>query len=241
MTARTLLLLPGLLCDREIWAPQIAAFESDYRIVVPDLWGYDSFEAMAEATLAEAPARFSLAGHSMGGRVALEIMQRAPERVERLALLSTGVHPVREAEIAPRLAQVALAERDGIEALVQEWLPPMLHARYRSDPKLVGAIVSMWCRGTPEIFAKQIHAALHRRDLRPSLAGIHCPTLVLVGADDTWSPPAQHEAIAAAIPDAELAIVPESGHMVTLEAPARVNTELRRWLARQPVSLTQEA
>ncbi len=241
MTAPTLLLLPGLLCDREIWAPQIAAFESDYEVVVPDLWGYDSFEAMAEAALAEAPARFALAGHSMGGRVALEIMQRAPERVERLALLSTGVHPVREAEIAPRLAQVALAERDGIETLVQEWLPPMLHPRHRSDPKLVGAIVSMWCRGTPKIFAKQIHAALHRRDLRPSLAGIHCPTLVLVGADDTWSPPAQHEAIAAAIPDAQLAIVPESGHMVTLEAPEHVNAELRCWLARQSVFLTQEA
>jgi pimeloyl-ACP methyl ester carboxylesterase len=241
MTAPTLVLLPGLLCDRDVWAPQIAALESDYEIVVPDLWGYDSFDAMAEAALAEAPARFSLAGHSMGGRVALEIMRRAPERVERLALLSTGVHPVREAEVEPRLAQVALAEREGIEALVQEWLPPMLHPRHRDDPKLVGSIVSMWCRGTPEIFAKQIHAALHRRDLRPLLAGIRCPTLVIVGAEDTWSPPAQHNAIAAAIPNAELAIVPESGHMVTLEAPDRVNAELRRWLARQSTFQTQEA
>lgn len=241
MTASTLLLLPGLLCDRDVWAPQIAAFQSEYKVIVPDFRGYDSFEIMAEAALAEAPPRFSLAGHSMGGRVALEIMRRAPGRVERLALLSTGVHPVREAEVAPRLAQVALAEREGIEALVQEWLPPMLHPRHRNDPRLVGSIVSMWCRGTPQIFAKQIHAALHRNDLRPLLAGIRCPTLVLVGAEDAWSPPAQHEAIAAAIPAAELAIVPESGHMVTLEAPERVNTELRRWLARQPVFQTQEA
>jgi pimeloyl-ACP methyl ester carboxylesterase len=98
----TLILLPGLLCDRTVWEPQIAALSPRCTIQVADFWGLDSFDAMADRVLADAPPRFALAGHSMGGRVALEIMRKAPERVERLALLSTGVHPVLPNEAAPR-------------------------------------------------------------------------------------------------------------------------------------------
>lgn len=233
MNSASLLLLPGLLCDRTVWEPQIAAFGSSLAVIVPDLWGFDSFEVMAEAALAEAPRRFALAGHSMGGRVALEIMRRAPERVERLALLSTGVHPVRPGEVGPRRALVGIAEREGMRALVRTWLPPMLHPRHRGDAALVGAIEAMWCRATPEIFARQIHAALHRRDSRSILPTIACPTLVLCGAEDTWSPRAQHERIADAIPGAQLVIIPECGHMVTLEAPEQVNAAMQRWLGHQ--------
>jgi pimeloyl-ACP methyl ester carboxylesterase len=230
MTASALLLLPGLLCDRAVWAPQIAAFGGGWDAVVPDFFGYDSFEAMAEAALAAAPPRFALAGYSMGGRVALEVLRRAPDRVERLALLSAGVHPVRPQEAGLRRMEMALAERSGMRALVRRWLPPMLHPRHRGDTALVATIEAMWCRATPSIFAAQVHAALHRRDLRPMLAAIACPTLVLCGAEDTWSPPAQHERIAAAIAGARLVVIPESGHMVTLEAPERVNAALRIWL-----------
>ena len=230
MSSASLLLLSGLLCDRTVWEPQIATFGSSHAVIVPDFWGFDSFEAMAEAALAEAPPRFALAGHSMGGRVALEIMRRAPERVERLALLSCGVHPVRPAEVGPRRALVEIAEREGMKALVRTWLPPMLHPQRRGDTALVGTIEAMWCRATPEIFARQIHAALTRHELRPVLPTIACPTLVLCGAEDTWSPPSQHQEIAAAIPGAHLVVVPGSGHMVTLEAPDAVNAELRRWL-----------
>jgi pimeloyl-ACP methyl ester carboxylesterase len=227
----TLLLLSGLLCDQTIWEPQIDAFAAERRIIVPDFWGLDSFEVMAKKALQTAPPRFALCGHSMGGRVALEIMRMAPERVERLAILNTGAHPVRPEEVAPRQALVALAEQDGMLALVRQWLPPMLHPKHRADPALVGLIEAMWCRATPTIFARQIHAALHRRDLRPVLPAIACPTLVLTGADDRWAPPAQHEAMAAEIPGARLAVIPECGHMATLEAPVEVNAHLRRWLA----------
>lgn len=214
-----------------VWAPQIAAFEREREIVVPDFRGYDSFDAMAEATLAQAPPRFAVAGHSMGGRVALEMVRRAPERVERLALLSTGVHPVRPEEVAPRQELVTIAEQQGMHALVRRWLPGMLHPRHADDPRLVETIETMWCQATPEIFVRQIHAALTRRDLRPLLPTIACPTLVMCGDQDNWSPPARHEAIAAAIPGSTLTIIPECGHMVTLEAPAQVNAEFRRWLA----------
>jgi pimeloyl-ACP methyl ester carboxylesterase len=230
LTRPTLLLLSGLLCDRAVWEPQIEALGDACEIVVPDFWGMDSFETMARRTLDLAPERFAVAGHSMGGRVALEIMRLAPERVERLAVLDTGVHPVRPQEVGPRQELVALAEREGMLALVRKWLPPMLHPKHLADPALVAGIEAMWCRGTPEIFAKQIHAALTRRDLRPVLPGISCPTLVLTGAEDQWAPPAQHEAIAAAIPHARLVVVPECGHMSTLEAPGAINAELARWL-----------
>lgn len=230
MTASALLLLPGLVCDRTIWTPQIAAFGPARDIQVPDFWGMDSFDAMAEAALAQAPPRFALAGHSMGGRVALEILRRAPERVERLALLSTGVHPVRPEEIGPRRMEMALAERSGMTALVHRWLPPMLDPGHRTDRDLVGTIEAMWRRASPQIFGRQVRAALTRRDLTPVLATIACPTLVLCGASDSWSPPAQHEAIADAIPHARLVVLPDCGHMVTLEAPERLNAELQRWL-----------
>ena len=94
----TLCLLPGLLCDATIWKHQIEAFSGGAQVIVPDLWPAPSIEAMAEIVLAAAPERFLLAGHSMGGRVALEVLRRAPERVERLALLDTGIHPRAEAE-----------------------------------------------------------------------------------------------------------------------------------------------
>ena len=228
MTRPPLLLLPGLLCNRTVWEPQIEALGGE--IIVPHFWGLDSFETMARTALEMAPPRFAVAGHSMGGRVALEIVRLAPERVDRLAVLDTGVHPVRPEEIGPRQALVALAEREGMPALVRRWLPPMLHPEHLGDPILVGKIEAMWCRATPEIFARQIHAALTRRDLRPVLPTIACPTLVLTGAEDNWSTPAQHEGIAAAIPGARLTIVPDCGHMSTLEAPTAVSEALSRWL-----------
>ncbi|HLY54121.1 MAG TPA: alpha/beta fold hydrolase, partial [Stellaceae bacterium] len=118
MTRPTLLLLPGLLCDRTVWEPQIEALAATAEIIVPHFWGQDSFETMARTALEIAPPRFAVAGHSMGGRVALEIMRLAPERVDRLAVLDTGVHPVRPEEIGPRKELVALAEREGMAALV---------------------------------------------------------------------------------------------------------------------------
>lgn len=230
MSAAALLLLPGLLSTRVVFAPQIAAFGTEREIVIPDFRGLDSFEAMADAALALAPPAFAVAGHSMGGRVALEMFRRAPERIERIALMSTGVHPVAAAEAGPWRMLVTLAEHGGMTAAVRRWLPPMLHPRHRENRELIAAIEAMWNESTPDIFARQIRATLNRHDLRPLLPEIACPALVMCGAEDNWSTPAQHEAIAAATPGARLAIIPDCGHMLTLEAPEKVNDELRRWL-----------
>lgn len=229
--ATPLVLLPGLLCDETAWAPQIAAFSPERPVLVIDFCGQDSFDAMAERVLEQAPDRFALAGHSMGGRVALEVMRRAPERVERLALLSTGVHPVLPGEEEKRTALIDLANRDGIRALAEQWIPPVLHPSRRGERDLVDSLIDMWCRCSPADHEGQIKAALNRRDARDVLPGIAVPTLVLGGADDPWAPADGQRDIAAAIPEAELVLVPECGHMVAVERPEGVTVAMRKWLS----------
>ncbi|MEA3393365.1 MAG: alpha/beta hydrolase [Pseudomonadota bacterium] len=233
----TLMLLPGLNCDAAVWAPQMAALKNDARCVVP-AWGLrDTLTAMAEQVLAEAPTeRFSVAGHSMGGRVALEVFRLAPQRVERLALLSTGTHPLAageagEKERAGRMALLQIARTQGMRAMGQQWARGMVH-RDRLDTPVFEQVLDMLARGGAEQYAAQINALLTRPDAGPLLPTIACPTLVLTGRDDAWSGPAQHEVMAAAIPNATLAIIEHCGHMCTMEQPQAVNEALAAWLQR---------
>lgn len=235
--ATTLMLLPGLNCDAAVWAPQVAALKDQVNCVVP-AWGLrDSLTAMAEQVLAEAPTeRFAVAGHSMGGRVALEVFRLAPQRVERLALLSTGTHPLAageagEKEKAGRLALLQIARTQGMRAMGQQWARGMVH-RDRLDTPVFEEVLDMLERGSAEQYAAQINALLTRPDAGPLLPTIACPTLVLTGREDAWSGPAQHEAMAAAIPGAQLVIVEHCGHMCTMEQPQAVSEALTAWLRR---------
>lgn len=231
----TLMLLPGLNCDAAVWAPQVAALKDQARCVIPAWSLRDSLTTMAEQVLAEAPTeRFSVAGHSMGGRVALEVFRLAPQRVERLALLSTGTHPLAvgeagEKERAGRMLLLEIARAQGMRAMGQQWARGMVH-RDRLDTPLFEHVLDMLARGSAEQYAAQIKALLNRPDAGPLLPTIACPTLVLTGREDAWSGPAQHEAMAAAIPNATLAIIEHCGHMCTLEQPQAVNEALAAWL-----------
>jgi len=231
----TLMLLPGLNCDAAVWAPQVAALKDQAHCVIP-AWGLrDTLTAMAEQVLAEAPTeRFSVAGHSMGGRVALEVFRLAPQRVERLALLSTGTHPlaageVGEKERAGRMALLQIARTKGMRAMGQQWARGMVHAD-RLGTSVFEDVLDMLARGSAEQYAAQINALLTRPDAAPLLPTIACPTLVLTGREDAWSGPAQHEAMAAAIPGSTLAIIEHCGHMCTMEQPQAVNEALAAWL-----------
>lgn len=230
-----LMLLPGLNCDAEVWAPQVAALKGVADCRIP-AWGLrDSLTAMAEQVLAEAPAGpFSVAGHSMGGRVALEVMRLAPERVQRLGLLSTGTHPLAAGEAgdkerAGRMALLRIAREQGMRAMAAQWALGMVHPRRVGGP-VFEQVLDMIERGSADQFAAQIHALLQRPDAGPLLPGIHCPTLVLTGREDGWSGPAQHQAMADALPRAELAIIEDSGHMCTMEQPDAVSAALARWM-----------
>jgi pimeloyl-ACP methyl ester carboxylesterase len=230
-----LLLLPGLICDQSAWQNQIDALSDVAACSCPDYGSLDSLPAMADAVLRQAPERFSIAGHSMGGRVALQVYRLAPHRVARLALLNTGYLPIAagaagEEEIRKRSELVALARSQGMHAMLQQWLPPMIDSRRVSDTVLVNSIIEMMSRKTPEIFAAQVQALIARPDATRVLEEIKCPTLLLTGREDGWSPPAQHAAMAAKIPGSTLVIVPDCGHMSMMERPAEVSAALRAWL-----------
>ncbi len=233
----TLALLPGLLCDRTVWAAQVEALRERFEIVVPD-WGLlDSLPAMAERLLAEVHApSFSLAGHSMGGRVALEVVRRAPGRVERLALFDTGYKPLApgaegELERAGRLALLQVAQRQGMRAMAGQWARGMVHPRQLGTP-LFEAVLRMIGRRTPEVFEAQIHALLARPDATALLGRIACPTAVAVGREDAWSRLPQHQAMHEAIAGSALHVIDDCGHMSPMEQPAAVTAVLRGWLGR---------
>ncbi len=217
-------LLSGLLSDAAIWKHQSAALGEFAQIVIPDFRFVRSLTAMARIVLDSAPERFAAAGHSMGGRVALEVVRMAPARVEKLALLNTGIHPPKPGEEAGRLELIDLARREGMEALAARWLPPMLHPEHTA---LLESMTLMIRRATPDTFENQQRALLDRPDARSVLASIRCPTLVLCGREDKWSPVSQHEEIAGSIRGAKLVVIEKCGHMSPVEQPEAVTKALR--------------
>jgi pimeloyl-ACP methyl ester carboxylesterase len=231
-----LVLLPGLVCDETVWAHAREALGARAPVSIAEYGLLDRLGVMAEHVLASAPPQFALAGHSMGGRVALEVMRRAPERVTAIALLDTAVRPLAdgeagEREAAERHALLAIARERGMAAMAERWVQGMVWPPRLSDAELVRSVVEMFARKSPAVFAAQIRALLARPDATPLLGGIRCPALVLCGAEDSWSTAAGHREIAAAIPGSRLVLVPECGHMCTLERPQAVTRALLDWHA----------
>jgi pimeloyl-ACP methyl ester carboxylesterase len=228
-TPAPLVLLPGLLCDSRVFAGQLARFPD--AIAIDGFGRRNSLESMARHVLKTVPGAMSLLGHSMGGRVALEVFRLAPERVERLALLSTGIHLPQPGEAAKRQVLLDLADAEGAAALVDRWLPPMVAPARLGDDRLMAPLRTMCIEAGVGAFAAQIAALLGRPALESLMPLINCPTLVAVGSEDAWSPPAQHRAIAASIADAHLIIVEGSGHMLPAEAPDALNAAIADWLS----------
>jgi pimeloyl-ACP methyl ester carboxylesterase len=231
----SLVLLPGLMCDQAVWPAQSAGLADLAASQVIDYGDCDSLPRMAEIALAQAPARFALAAHSMGGRVALEVIRQAPERVTALALLDTGYQarpagPLGETEKTQRLALLKLAEHRGMRAMGEQWVQGMVHPDRLSDRALIEDILRMIARKTPAQFAGQIQALLERPDGEPVLKTIRCPTLVLCGREDSWSPLARHQQMAKLIPGSRLIAIETCGHMSTMERPEAVTEALRGWL-----------
>lgn len=230
MAERTpLLLLPGLLCDAGLWVHQAEALADVAEVQVADLTQDERVEAMAARVLAQAPARFALAGLSMGGYVAFEILRQAPERVSRLALLDTTAAPDSPERALQRRRSLAILKRGRFLGVTQQLLPTLVHPRHVHGP--VGqAVQAMAQRVGPEAYRRQQTAILHRPDSRPLLPTLTQPTLVLGGADDTLTPPAVLQALAAPIPQVQWHTLPDCGHLPTLEQPEATTALMRRWL-----------
>lgn len=232
--AEPLLLLPGTLCDERLWHPvlrhlpgqPVTMAEMDGALTAPDL---------AARILSGAPPRFALAGFSLGGIVALEMAAQAPERITRLALVSTTPRPDPESNHAARRTAVARAKALGLERFIADELwPRYVGAASRDDGDLKALICGMATSLGLEAFAAQSEVAIHRADSRPRLSRIQVPTLVLAGAEDRLCPPEVQREMAAAIPDADLVLVPGSGHFVLLEEAEVAARHLRAWLDLPP-------
>jgi pimeloyl-ACP methyl ester carboxylesterase len=237
----TLVLLPGLLCDASVWLAMLPRLQAHSPCVIPNYGVLDNIESMARHVLQTTPpGPLAVAGHSMGGRVALEMLRQQPGRIQRLALMDTGYEALApgalgEKERAVRMALLQTARQDGMRAMGQRWARGMVHPE-RLDSPLFAQILAMIERSTPEVFAAQIQALLNRPNVTDLLGQIRCPTLLLCGEEDLWSPLARHvqmRDLMLAAP-VELVAIAQSGHMSTMEQPDAVCQAMLRWLDWQP-------
>ena len=226
----TLLILPGLLEDADAFVHQIEALRDTMTVMVADLTRADTIAGLAQDALRQAPAGgLRLAGHSMGGYVALEVMRQAPERVERLALLNTHARPDSPEATENRRRLMALAEKD-FPAVIQSLMPKLMTDRHVQDLEMTGVIAAMALAVGKEAFVRQEKAIIGRIDSRPHLAGIRCPTFVVASRNDALMPLELLEELARGIPGAVLEVVEDSGHMASIEQPERVTQILKAWL-----------
>lgn len=225
-----LVLLPGLLCDAALWRHQVENLADLADISVADLTRDNTVSAMARRVLEAAPARFALAGLSMGGYVAQEVMRTAPDRVERLALLDTSARADNAEQTSRRRGLIELASRGQFKGVSPRLLPSFLHPARLGDKPLTDAVMAMAGRVGRDAFLRQEEAIMGRVDGRESLRAVRCPTLILCGAEDALTPPKVHQEMAARIPHAKLVIVPDCGHLSTMERPEAVTAAMRDWL-----------
>jgi pimeloyl-ACP methyl ester carboxylesterase len=226
-----LLLLPGLMCDARLFAPQVEALAGLAPVAVGDLTGAPTVQGLAASVLAAAPDRFALAGLSMGGIVAMEVVRQAPGRVARLALLDTNHRaetPERQALRGPQIARALAGELRAV--LVEEMKPLYLAPENRDRGAVLDTILDMALALGPEVFARQSAALRDRPDQAATLRRVGVPTLVLCGRHDALCPPERHAEMASLVPGARLTVVEGAGHLPTLERPEATTAALRAWL-----------
>lgn len=228
----TLLLVPGLLSDADLFAEQVADLADVADVRVTDVATGGSIAEMAAEALRVAPDRFALGGLSMGGYVVWEVLRQAPERVTRLALLDTSARPESPAQTARRHALLRQADVEGLPAALADLWPVEVAPSRVGDQVLRDRFAAMGARQGVEVFRRQQEAIMARADSRPDLPGVEVPTLVLCGRDDAITPLDGHEEIAAGVRGAELVVLDDCGHLSSWERPGEVSAALRSWLAR---------
>ena len=229
-TKLPLLLIAGLLDDAQLWEHQIQHLQDLCQPLVVDNSRDTTMQALAERVLNTTPGRFAVAGMSMGGYAALEVMDMAPERVAGLALVNTSARADDDVKSRWRQRQIKKAKRDGFEALLTSAIPTVVHASKRTDVALMKTIFTMARRTGIETYLRQQTAIESRVDRRETLASILCPTLVIVGREDTLTPPVLAQEMVAGISRARLGLIEQCGHYSPMEHPQAVTALMRVWL-----------
>jgi pimeloyl-ACP methyl ester carboxylesterase len=232
MSKTPLVLVPGLLTDDALFAPQVEALSDVADIIIADVANDDSLEGFAARLLKTAPQRFAIAGLSMGGYIAQEVVRQAPERVIGLALLDTNARADRPEQQDARRKYVERAESGDFDIVCDEMWPMLVAPSRLDDAELKATVTAMSARVGVVGFAKQQEAIITRPDGRADLAKVSVPALVLCGAEDQMTPPKVHHEMVDKLPDARYVEIEDCGHLSTLEAPQKVNEALREWLAR---------
>jgi pimeloyl-ACP methyl ester carboxylesterase len=231
MKKEALVLLPGTLCDERLWGHQLEHLTDVSDPSVSMLTEADTMEGMAGSVLKHAPERFALAGLSLGGIVAMEVIRQAPERVTRLALLDSNPHGPKPEQLESWKNLISKVEFGQFQSIVEEYLlPNLIHPSRQEDSELVSTIRCMAEEIGPEVYVQQLKAVSTRSDLREGLREINVPTLLLVGKDDQVCPLSLHEEMQAYILESRLVVVDHCGHLSSLERPEEVTTALRNWL-----------
>lgn len=230
MTMPPLVLLPGHMCDQQMWLGPFTALRDFVPTQIIELGGRTSVAELARDVLASAPPVFALAGFSLGGYTALEIMRRAPQRVARLALFDTSARPDAPENTPKRLRNIELARSGRLKEVVDAFALGAQGPVMRRDAELALALRSMMGRPSAEHYVAQQIALMSRPDAREVLATIACPTLIACGAEDSITTPEMHEEMAGVISNAAYVPIPDSGHMAPMEQPVAVSALLRYWL-----------
>lgn len=227
---QALLLVPGLLNDARLWQHQLTALADVADMQVADHTRYDNLYEIAAGILAAAPPRFALAGLSMGGYVAFEMLRQAPQRITRLALINTAARDDSPERRQRRLDFMTLATRGRFLGVSRALLPQLIDHSRLDDEALATTITAMGRDAGVEVFLRQQRAIIDRPDSRPLLSAICCPLLLIGGLQDQLTPPQCQREIAEAVPGARLLLLERCGHLAPLEQPEAVNAALRLWL-----------
>ena len=226
----SLILLPAFMSTRTLWAPQIEALADIAEVDVVELTPYDSVNEMAKAVLDYAPDNFSLAGLSLGGWTAFEIMRCAPERVLRLALVSTSARNDSPERLASRRPQIEAVQSGRFNEIVEGFLGVLQSPKHPWPAEVLTTVREMVHEAGPDCFLRQQHAMINRADYRDSLGSIRCQTSVIHGRDDQSWPLENGEELARLIPGARLSVIENAGHFPTLDRPVETTDALRAWL-----------
>lgn len=229
-----LVLIPGMMCDARLFAPQIAAFEDErpVQVIVPD--DHDTMQALAEDALRRAPPRFALAGLSMGGILAMEMMRQAPERIDRLALLDTNPRAELPEVAARRGPQIEKVRSGNLRVVMRDEMKPNYLVPGPGKAAILDLCMDMAEALGPDVFVRQSVALRDRPDQQDTLRSVSVPTLILCGRHDIPCPVERHELMHGLVPGSQLVIVEDAGHLPTLERPEETTQALARWLDAGP-------